>query len=110
MSLDISLYVKSGNEDILVHDANITHNLNTMADKAGIYKALWSPGEIGATYAKDVIDIVEKGLIDLKARPDYFKQYNSPNGWGIYDNFIIFVENYLEAAKKYPDSIIYICK
>jgi len=58
--------------------ANITHNLGEMADKAGIYKALWRPEEIGAKYAKDIIEIVEKGLSDLKARPEYFEQFNSP--------------------------------
>jgi len=97
-------------EQELLYDANITHNLTAMADKAGIYKALWRPEEIDAKYAKDIIDIVEKGLEDLKSRPEYFKQFNSPNGWGMYKNFVPFVSDYLDALKQYPDSEIYISR
>lgn len=89
-----------------VYCANITHNLGEMADKAGIYKALWRPEEIGAKYAKDIIKIVEKGLADLKARPEHFEKFNSPNGWGMYEHFVPFVEKYLEACKEYPDAVV----
>ena len=90
----------------VVYDANITHNLGEMAQEAGIYKALWRPQEIDAFYAKDIIKIVEKGLADLKARPEHFKQFNSPNGWGMYEHFVPFVSDYLEALNKYPDTKI----
>lgn len=89
-----------------VYEANITHNLGEMAEKAGIYKALWRPEEINAVHAKDIIDILEKGLTDLKARPEHFKMFNSPNGWGMYEHFVPFVEKYLEACKEYPDAVI----
>lgn len=109
-----------------VYDANITHNLNTMADKAGIYEALWRPHrlkenynipendhnaeytfeEANTTFAKDIIPIIEKGLSDLKARPEYFESFNSENGWGSYKHFVPFVEKYLEACKDYPDAIV----
>ena len=93
-----------------VYWANITHNLGEMADKAGIYKALWRPEEIGAKYAKDIIEIVEKGLDDLKARPEYFEQFNSPNGWGMYEHFVPFVSDYLDALKENIDAEIYISR
>lgn len=81
---------------------NITHNLGEMADNAGIYKALWRPEEIPTDRAADLIPILEKGLADLKARPDYFKQFNSSNGWGMYEHFVPFVENALNACKAFP--------
>ena len=86
--------------------ANITHNLGDMAAAAGIYEALWRPNEINAIEAKDIIEIVEKGLTDMKARPEYYKKFNAPNGWGTYKNFVPWVEKYLDACKKYPDAII----
>lgn len=89
-----------------VYDANITHNLGDMASKAGIYEVLWCPEEIGKTKASEIIEILEKGLSDLKARPEYFEKFNSPNGWGTYQHFIPFIERYLEACKKYPEAII----
>jgi len=93
-------------EQKLLYQANITHNLGTMASEAGIYKALWRPEEIGAKYAKDIIEIVEKGLTDLRARPKYFEQFNSPNGWGIWENFVPFVAHYLDALKEHPEAEI----
>lgn len=87
-------------------DTNITHNLNTMADAAGIYEALWRPEEINITKAGELIEIIESGLNLLKSDPERFRQFNDPNGWGMYEHFVPFVEKYLEACKKYPDAII----
>lgn len=85
---------------------NITHNLTRMADEAGIYKALWRPEEIDKTKAGEIVELLEKGLADLKARPEHFQKFNSPNGWGIYEHFVPFVEKYLNACKENPDAII----
>ena len=93
-----------------VFDANITHNLNTMADAAGIYQACWRPEEINATKASDIIPILEKGFKDLKARPEHYKQFDSDNGWGTYKDFLPWVESYLNACKQYPDAIIEVCR
>lgn len=116
MSLDVYLHRKKwisydeGKtyiEDVdEVYWANITHNLGGMAREAGIYEALWRPEELGKEKASDIIPILEVGLADLKARPDYFEQFNAPNGWGLYEHFVPFVEDYLEACKKYPDAVI----
>lgn len=107
MSLDVSL---TRVQETCVYDANITHNLGTMADKAGIYYALWRPEEINAIYAKDIIKIVEKGLKKLKAKPEYFEKFNASNGWGMYEHFVPFVEKYLKALKEYPDAKINISR
>ena len=93
-------------DDEQVYWANITHNLSRMADEAGIYEALWRPKEIGKTKASGIIELLEKGLADLKARPEHFETFNSPNGWGMYEHFVPFVEKYLEACKDYPDAVI----
>lgn len=107
MSLDFYLnYKVEDNEIIGVFDNNITHNLTKMADKAGIYKALWHPREINASHAKDIIEVLEKGLRKLKANPSYFKQFNASNGWGMYKHFVPFVEECLKACKKYPNAEI----
>ena len=90
----------------VLFEINITHNLNKMADKAGIYEALWHPEAIKAVKAKDITGILEKGLEDLKARPDYFRQFNAPNGWGLYEHLVSFVEEVLEACKENPEAYI----
>lgn len=112
-------------EDEIAYSSNITHNLGSMANEAGIYEALWRPHrlkdgydkkssheaeikfeEAQTTHAREIIPFLEKGLKDLKARPKFFKKLDSPNGWGIYKYFVPFVEEYLNACKKYPDAIV----
>jgi hypothetical protein len=140
MSLDVMLYKNyhvsyNGGKTLEpkqeeVYDANITHNLGEMADKAGIYEALWRPHRLKEGYnipeddrdteydyecstttlGKEIIPIIEKGLADLKARPKYFEEFNSPNGWGMYEHFVPFVENYLNALKEYPEAEVIVSR
>ena len=103
------------------YSRNITHNLWEMAEKAGIYEALWRPYMLKESYNEDcpedfeqenptkaceIISLLEKWLKDLKKRPKYFKKFNAENGWGTYEHFVPFVEDYLLACKKYPDCFI----
>lgn len=135
MSLDVELIRKRWisydegktheEEDKIVYSANITHNLNKMATAAGLYEALWRPYllkteiDFGDDYqaewefeesqtilAKELIPAIENGLKALKADPEGYKKFDSPNGWGVYANFVPFVENYLNACKEYPEAIV----
>ena len=103
MSLDVWLEEVKPTE---VFEANITHNLNEMADKAGIYKHLWRPEEINISKAKELIEPLTKALKDMKARPDYYKQFDSPNGWGLYIHFVPWIEKYLNACIEHPEALI----
>ena len=103
MSLDVYLVAARPTE---VYWANITHNLGRMAGEAGIYQALWRPEEIGLTTAAQLIEPLAAGLALLKADPARFEAHNSPNGWGLYKNFVPFVERYLEACRENPDATI----
>jgi hypothetical protein len=136
MSLDVSLYREKivsydkgltfVQENECVYDSNITHNLNTMAEKAGIYKALWRPYKLHkefdpklindkaeyefedtfVVYARDITPTIEEGFKELIHKPEYFQEFDSPNGWGKYVNFVPFVEDYLNACKQYPGAIV----
>jgi len=107
MSLDVSLFNLPSQ---YVYDANITHNLAPMASAAGIYNALWHPEEINATHAKHIIEILRIGLIDLKLRGNYYVKYNAENGWGKYEHFVPFVEDYLNACIENPESEIIVSR
>ena len=89
-----------------VFSKNITHNLGEMAEKAGIYKHLWAPEDINIKKAKQLIKPLKKALADLKARPDYYKQFDAKNGWGLYIHFVPFVEEVLDNCINYPNSNI----
>ena len=115
MSLDVCLYIDvdtggKEKERIYLYESNITHNLGKMASKADIYKCLWSPEEIQCYKARDIIGQLSWGLKSLKDNPDYYRKFNSPNGWGTYKHFVPFVEKYLEACKKHPKAIIEVGK
>ncbi len=94
----------------ILYEANITHNLNIMAEKAGIYKHLWRPEELGITKAKELIIPLADGLKELELKPEYFRQFNAENGWGIYENLAQFVREYLDACKKSPDATLRISR
>lgn len=87
-----------------VYQANITHNLATMAGEAGIYKHLWRPGELGITKASELIEPLRKGLELMRSDRARFEAFNSPNGWGRYDNFVPWVAEYLGACEEHPDA------
>src|SRR5215471_16354349 len=65
--------------------ANITHNLGGMAEAAGVYKPLWTPEESGFTKAEHLIEPLQRGLVALRADPDYFRRFDPPGGWGNYE-------------------------
>ena len=122
MSLDVYLYV--GEERIeecthcdgtgkinhgkeKVHEDNITHNLNKMADAAGIYAHLWRPEELGFTKAGQLINPLKAGLERLRADPEKYNKFNPANGWGDYEGLVRFVQNYLNACEDHPEAEIY---
>jgi len=93
-----------------VYWANITHNLNTMAGEAGIYKELWRPDEIDVTLAAQLIEPLEVGLKRLEDDPARYQQFNPKNGWGTYAGLVSFVRRYLAACKQYPTATIRISR
>ncbi len=99
-------HVHTRKETERFYSANITHNLNRMAEEAGIYKHLWRPEEIGITKASQLIEPLSAGLALLKSDPKRFEKHNSPNGWGLYEHFVPFVEEYLAACEKNPDASV----
>jgi hypothetical protein len=100
MSLDF--YLKNGDE--ILFDRNITHNLTKMASAAGVYECLWRPDEHGITKANQCIEPLKTGLIELVTKPMVYQQYNSPNGWGMYEHFVPFVTEVLQACCEYPNA------
>ena len=103
MSLDVSL---SAIRRVTVYSANITHNLNNMAEEAGIYKVCWRPEEVGITKAAQLIEPLRKGIALMKSDPARFEKFNAENGWGLYENFLPWLEKYLEACEANPDAEI----
>jgi hypothetical protein len=107
MSLDVYLTAVRRTE---VHWSNITHNLGAMAREAGIYMHLWRPDDIGISKAFELIGPLKDGLKILKRDPERFKKLNAENGWGTYEQFVPFVEEYLRACVDNPDAKVSISR
>ena len=88
--------------DVELFTANVTHNLMTMAEAAGLYRWIWYPEQKGVKIASDLIIPLTAGLQRLKADPGTFQKYNPSNGWGSYERFIPWIENYLRACYASP--------
>ena len=110
MSLDVTLTSPRcptcGHPEYEYFSANITHNLTRMAEEADLYMTLWRPEEIGITKADELIEPLRTGLALLKFDPERFKQFNSPNEWGVYENLVSFVEYTLKACEENPDATV----
>jgi hypothetical protein len=97
-------YEEEDKDEMEVFAANITHNLNKMAEEAGIYKELWRPEEKGIEKASELIKPLSVGLDKLRSNPKRFKRLNPPNGWGDYEGLVDFVDKYMIACIKFPDA------
>ena len=103
MSLDVYL---SEVRETVIYDRNITHNLNKMADEAGIYKHLWRPEEIGITKAGQLIEPLREGLALLLSDEERFRKFDPENKWGDYEGLVDFVREYLSACEVNPNAYV----
>lgn len=104
MSLDFSL-VRSVPTEIC--NNNITHNLTNLWEVLGIYEELYNSH---GKYANEVCNKLRTALDTLLKEPVYFRQYNSPNGWGTVEGAINFLTRVVEACKENPEATIFIDK
>jgi hypothetical protein len=102
MGLNFDLYM--GEETVF--ETNITHNLTTMANECGVYELLWKPEENGYELAGSIVMELKDGIRKLKSNPKYYRCYDSPNGWGTYENFLPFCERILEACMEWSQATI----
>lgn len=109
MSLDVYLETRRcpvcGKYDV-IYSNGITHNLVPMAQKLGIYKHLWRPEEIGIKTAGELIEPLREAVKKMRRRPEFFRKFDSPNGWGKYADFLLFLERLLNACELNPDCTI----
>ena len=107
MSLDVWLVAV---RKVEVFDANITHNLNRMADEASIYECLWRPEEVGIEKAAGLIEPLRSGIALMESDPDRFRKLDAENGWGTYDQFLPWLRRYLLACEENPDAEVMVSR
>lgn len=109
MSLDITI---TATRPKIVFEANITHNLNTMASKVKVangltlYQILWRPEEHGYTKTSEIAPLLLEGLNILRVERDNLCKFNPSNGWGSYVDLVEFVQQYYTSCIENPDGIV----
>jgi hypothetical protein len=98
-----------GRSDNYFTSRNLTHNLAEMARKAGVYDAVWHPEQLvtsGTPKAWHVLGRLTRGTTGMKADPAQFKKLEPSNGWGTYDDFLLWLEEYRNACELFPDALV----
>lgn len=112
MSLDFSLFIAAGqpcatcgraDDAREVYDANVTHNVTPMWDKAGVYDALYRSHGMRAG---DVVATLRIGLAHMVGRSMEYKALNPANGWGSYEGALKFLRATIDACAANPDAVI----
>lgn len=109
MSLDIYLGQEidlggpDGPEWHEVYNANITHNLGRMWQCAGVYDALY---ESHGKTAVDILPALEVGCDFMLTYPDECKKHNAPNGWGLYEHAVPWLQKLIAACRRYPKATV----
>jgi len=109
MSLDVYLnenYCTHCGRSDEVFQANITHNLTAMANEAGIYDIIWYPEANGIDTAGQLIEPLRVAIDMMKADPERFKKHDAANGWGLYEHFVPWLEEYWKACTLWPHAKI----
>lgn len=106
MSLDVTLYDETG----ILFKANITHNLGRMAQCCGVYYACWRPEEINCEKAKHILPMLTDGIEVLVEYREWYEEFDSPNGWGTYEQFLPWLKEYASMCEKYPEAHIYVSR
>ena len=113
MSLDVYSKSKKKEED-RKWVANITHNMNKMAqkifvseNKETLYDYVWRPEELGREIdTKEMVKILTKGIYIMISKRKSLLRYEPENGWGSYDSFLKFLIEYKEACEDNPGCVI----
>jgi hypothetical protein len=103
MSLDISF---TALRRTVVGEFNITHNLTTMAEKLGVYQALWRPEELEITHAWELVPYLEYAIFELEVHPEYYAQWNASNGWGKVEDLLRLMKEVLKCCSNNMDAEI----
>lgn len=96
-----------GYETITLYSCNITHNISKMWRESGCYNVIYSDNQIPS---EEAIPVLKNALEYFNKNKKTLEKFNSPNGWGNYDNAHNFLSNLLNECIKRPKTILFIDK
>jgi hypothetical protein len=82
-------------------DGNLTYNLGTMMRRAGIH-----PEVMDGLTANVAQPVVGNAIAVLEANPEYFEQFNAPNGWGNFGGLVEWLTGLYHYLEQCPDDYV----
>ena len=80
---------------------NSTYNLTPMFDAAGFRMRDFN-GKTGA----EVAPILAAAVAVMESDPAKFRAFDSPNGWGTYDQIMPYLREFLAAVDAHPTAMV----
>jgi len=90
-----------GHEGAVVFEANMTYNVGTMIRRAGLHPQVLNGMKVSQAYG-----IIKNGLLVMEQNAQYFKQFDSDNGWGTYATTVTCIRSLYEAMDEGHDDDI----
>ena len=94
-------------QPVSVFSGNITHNLSEMWRRAGVHHALYDSQGL---LARDILPDLRRGLHRMEDNPEVYRVFDSPNGWGVYENALPWLREVVAACEENPDATIRVSK
>ena len=103
MSYDISLTADlGGSEPLRLGDGwNYTSNMAPAWRAAGADLAGFDGKEAG-----ECITILRGAILSMEGDPDYYRTFDSPNGWGTYDTLLPALRDLLTMFESAPKATV----
>ena len=120
MGLNIYFLDENGEDVEIESYLRITHNLNSVASELGLlvglpyYEVIWRPdelfglknGEVPVGLVLGVLPHLIKNLLEFEY---CLTDYLPSNGYGTFEDLIIFLCDYLKECYTHQDKYIYCC-
>lgn len=102
MSYDISLEIDTGNSELqeVVEIGNYTYNCSGMFVRANSKRL--SLRELHGMTCTKAEPILAEVVENMQKNPAEYKAMNPENGWGSYDTFLPYLENFLKQCRANP--------
>ena len=88
-------------DDYESDDLRLTYNLHRMMNWA--FDSVQWTQELEGKSGKELQPVVENALHRMLSGKEEAEQYNSPNGFGNYDDAVKFLKELVAECKRYPD-------
>ena len=83
--------------------SNITHNLGSMFNEAGVYGILWRGDGRVAGAVVEQLEVAYRVMLD---DPPRFEKFNAKNGWGLYEHAVPFLADVIRACREHPEGVL----